>query len=84
MDSELFILTCYQRKMNYLYICTRVYSFSDSASVAKIQEHLRESRQKLEKEKNQRTLVENQYRILQEENSKLHKLVFSELSIVTF
>lgn len=84
MDSELFILTCYQRKINYLHICTRVYSVSDSASVAKIQEHLRESRQKLEKEKNQRTLLENQYRILQEENRKLHKLVFSELSIATF
>lgn len=51
------------------------FNLNDSASVAKIQEHLRESRQKLEKEKNQRTLLENQYRILQEENRKLHNKI---------
>uniref|UniRef100_A0A0L8FR86 Uncharacterized protein n=1 Tax=Octopus bimaculoides TaxID=37653 RepID=A0A0L8FR86_OCTBM len=48
-------------------------NLNDPTSAAKLQQYIYDCRQRLKKEKNQRTLIENQYRVLQEDNKNMQK-----------
>ncbi|CAI9714731.1 repeat domain-containing 26-like isoform X1 [Octopus vulgaris] len=48
-------------------------NLNDPTSAAKLQQYINDCRQRLKKEKNQRTLIENQYRVLQEDNKNMQK-----------